>query len=316
MAFIIYIIDGISVQNFRGCFNHLSLFLVVTAVYIFIDKYYFPERYIKIMILIWFIVSSIQFWVDRSFLTSIIGAANWTSSVRGVLGLASEPSFLGISCFYFLHLIKNFSSKKIFYTILIIIMGIIYAQSTMGIIFILAFSIVYIFNNLNSLKGIFIFIILILFIMFGYYLLYKYANNIRLFQILDTLLNQGITELYKEDASTQNRFNSIINSLNNAINNLLIPQGYGSRIGSGYGGLLTELGWFGLIEIIIISWGMSLQYSKKYICIIYFIIVSVLLFSNTQIGNPQLLFALGINIYNKNKYRIKNSNYIYKQSYK
>ena len=67
------------------------------------------------------------------------------------------------------------------------------------------------------------------------------------------------------------------------------------------------MGWFGLIEIIIISWGMSLQYSKKYICIIYFIIVSVLLFSNTQIGNPQLLFALGINIYNKNKYRIKNS---------
>ena len=183
-------------------------------------------------------------------------------------------------------------------------MGTIYAQSMMGMIFIFAFFIVYIINNLNSIKGILVCMILIVFMIVGYYLLYKYATDIRLFQILDTLFNQGIIDLYNEDMSTQNRWNAIINSLDSSINNFLLPQGYGDRIGSGYGGLLTELGWFGLIEIIVISWGMSLQYRKKFIRIIYFAVISILLFSNTQIGNPQLLFVLGINIYNKNKSHI------------
>ena len=56
------------------------------------------------------------------------------------------------------------------------------------------------------------------------------------------------------------------------------------------------MGFFALPILYCISWTMSLTFKKRVSQILYFVVVTVLLFNNTQIGNPLLLVVLAINI--------------------
>lgn len=298
IAVLVLLWGGITVGALRGFFNHLSLFIVPLAYGICFSKeerHY--EKMLKTLLLIWFFVAVVQLFVSRSFMTQIIANPRGRMADRGVLGLASEPSFFGISCFYFLHIAMKFKKNSILYMLIATVMGVVFAQSTMGIIFIVVFWVAYLFENITSKKGVILFITIALGLSAGYTYLSNNDSDLRVFKLVNTFFEEGFTAIYEDDESTNTRMNSIEQSLESFNGANFLPQGYGTRIGSGYGGFLCELGLFAIIELLVISYGFSLQFTKTRSRILYFVLVSALLFSNTQIGNPQLLFVLGMNYF-------------------
>ena len=114
--------------------------------------------------------------------------------------------------------------------------------------------------------------------------------------MLDAFINGGVDSVLS-DGSASVRFNAIGRALGNAAGNMFMPNGFGARIGSAYGGLLVEIGIFAIPAILLISYGLSLTYNKTRSKVVYFFVVTALLLNNTQIGNPLLLMVIGINIH-------------------
>ena len=58
-----------------------------------------------------------------------------------------------------------------------------------------------------------------------------------------------------------------------------------------------ELGFFAIPIILMISSAMAKTFRKPRSRIAYFIVVTLLLLNNTQMGNPLLLMVVGINLF-------------------
>lgn len=297
VSLLVLFINDITVNSFRAFFNYYSVAIVPLALYLVLYRVgAFPEKFIKSLIVIWFIVSSIQFFVDRGFLTSIIGGVRYSYSYRGVVGLASEPSFLGIACFYFLHMIMRFKKNQMVFFAITLIMGIVYAQSMMGVLFIGSFVLLYLLDMTNTRKGFYIWMGAVISIVIFIILLNTVLIETRLYQLFSLFIREGI-EGVLNDASAGARYDSLTDAISDSFSNYLLPLGYVKRIGSGYGGFLCELGLFALPILWCISLIMSRTFKKRATQILYFIVVTILLFNNTQIGNPLLLFVISTNLY-------------------
>ncbi|MCI8366254.1 MAG: hypothetical protein HFJ66_01440 [Eggerthellaceae bacterium] len=294
-ALIIAVSSGLTLGAFRALFNHISIFVVIIAAYVLVKQYGFDERFIKAVILVWFAVALVQIVFFRGFLAEFIGSPNWSSSSRGVIGLASEPSFLGISCFYFLHLADKFRTNRALFLALVSFMGVVLAQSAMGIIFIAAFWVMLVFDRCQASTILILGFVSILFVALFFVWASSSDSSSRIVSIVATFMDGGFEGLYLQDESIRNRFNSIVRALSSSFGNYLFPLGMGARIGSGYGGILCELGIFAVVEMVVVSLGMALQFKKQWVRVLYFVVITGLLFSNTQIGNPQLLLVVGMN---------------------
>lgn len=286
--------------SLRGYYNHVAPLVIVLATCIVAQKRGYAERQMKAIIWLWLLVSLVQMLFDRSFMSVLISNARYEqlgSGVRGTIGLASEPSFYGIACFYFMNLASRFKKSRIFYLVLLTVMGLFLAQSAMGAVFIAAFWVVFLLDMLDLQKGLIIIAGSVVAIIIVYWIMRTYIPDSRIFILLDEFINEGFAGLYESDKSTATRTNSIVNAIRDAFNNYLLPQGYGERIGSGFGGLLNELGIFALAEIGVISAGIASICKTMRAKVVYLILIIILLFSNTNIGNPQLLMVVGYNLY-------------------
>ena len=296
VALIVMAFSGFSMNSLRALYNYFAVAVIPYAAYIVIKKTgELPETHIKVLILIWFFVGSVQFFISRSFMSGLISGSRFSESYRGVLGLASEPSFFGIACFYFLHMTQRFKKHQIVFMGLSVIMGVLYAQSAMGIIFIAAFLAVYLVDALNTRVGKYIWTVAVVGVIAFFIILNTVLVDTRIYELYNKLVSGGSDGLLS-DNSASIRFNAVIRAITNAFDNYLMPMGYGERIGSGYGGFLCELGLFSLPILASISAVMAKTFEKKFSRIAYFILVTALLLNNTQIGNPLLLFVLGMNV--------------------
>lgn len=297
VALLVMLFSEFSMDAVRSVYNYYALFIVPCAVIIVLeDLDTFPEALCKAMILVWFLVASIQFFVYRGFATKLIGGVRWSYAYRGVVGLASEPSFLGISGYYFLHVVRKFNKNRVLFYAIVLVMGVLYAQSATALMFIAGYYVVLLLDMQNDRKGILIWAASIAAVIGFIIVLRTKLANSRLNQMINTLLTQGMDGILS-DASASVRFNAIRRAFDEALNNRLLPGGFNSRIGSAYGSLLVEIGFFAFPAIFLISYSMSQSFSKKGSKIVYFIVVTLLLLNNTQIGNPLLLMVIGINLY-------------------
>ena len=301
VALVVTFALGASIEALRGAYNYFALFIIPCATVIVMDILDdFPEVLFKTMIILWFAVATIQFFVFRGFATELISSVRWSYRYRGVVGLASEPSFLGITCFYFLHFIRRFKTGKFLFSVLTLAMGVLYAQSTTGILFIVGFFAVFLLDEINTRRGLVVWIAAVAAVaLFIYYVNTRPETN-RLYQLYNAFFNGGVDSVLS-DGSASIRYNAIGRALGNAARNWFIPSGFGARIGSAYGGMLVELGIFALPAILLISYGFSLTFNKMRSRVVYYIVITILLLNNTQIGNPLLLMVIGINFY----YRLK-----------
>lgn len=301
ISLIVMICGMLSLEAVRGVYNYYALFIIPCAVIIVLEELEeFPEKLVKLLILLWFVVATVQFFVYRGFATTLISGVRWSYAYRGVVGLASEPSFFGIACFCFLHIIKKFKTQRVLFFGITLIMGSLYAQSTIGIIFIIGFYMVFLLDVINTKKGVYIWGGSILAsVIFIQYLNTELVGS-RLNQMITIFFDGGIDSiLLDESAST--RFNAIRQSIGTATANLFFPSGFDARIGSAYGGFLVELGFFAIPAIVFISYSFALTFKNKRSKIIYFVVVTLLLLNNTQIGNPLLLVVIGINLHSSYK---------------
>ena len=300
-AIVVMVFSGFSMNALRALYNYLAVAVIPYAAFIVIKKTgELPESLIKVLILIWFFVGSVQFFVSRSFMSGLISGSRFSESYRGVLGLASEPSFFGIACFYFLHMTQRFKKHQIVFMALAVLMGVLYAQSAMGIIFIAAFLAVYLVDALNTKVGKYIWTVAVVGVIAFFILLNTVLVGTRIHELYSKLVDGGADGLLSDESASV-RFNAVIRAITNAFENFLMPMGFGERIGSGYGGFLCELGLFSLPILAAISGVMAKTFNKKFSRVAYFILVTALLFNNTQIGNPLLLFVLGMNVALPNK---------------
>lgn len=118
----------------------------------------------------------------------------------------------------------------------------------------------------------------------------------RLFQLYSSFTDSGFTALYT-DQSVVIRLDAIFNAILDSFHNYFMPLGYELRIGSGLGAVLHELGIFGIAVLFYVPFLLSHVFKKKPTRVASFIVIFFMLFSNTQLANPLMLFVIGVNMY-------------------
>lgn len=286
---------------FRSCFHYLSICIIPIAVNISLKKDEINvEALFKFFMIIWAFVGLIQMLFNKSFLSEFVSNLR-TSETRGVCSLASEPSFYGYMCYFFIIISMKFKKNKNFFILLNTIQILFLAQSSVSLIYILCLFILLILEkNISnfSLKSLLFScgIIFLSFILF--FIIVNYMNGTRIQDLLMKFMNDPKSLI--SDESVQQRIDAITVSINSFINSFGLPNGFGKtitnsgRIMSGYGSILHELGIIGAIIIIYIFNLISKSYNRA-------ISISILitLFSAVQLGTPIFLFVFGYSIYER-----------------
>ena len=144
VAVLVLAISDINFLTARSFFNYASLFLISFVSFRVLKSNLINfENFLKVVILIWFIVSAIQSLFFKEFLNFLLPSSRTTED-RGVVGLATEPTFLGIIFIFFtlfmLHI--DMKNKKIYIALCVI--GIIFfAKSSMGFLFLAILYFIY-----------------------------------------------------------------------------------------------------------------------------------------------------------------------------
>lgn len=272
----------------RLLYGYVSFLFVLVATYYCSLKYGDNlEPVIKAVILLWFIVGLLQVFGDKLFLSSLVSGARTTSS-RGVFGLASEPSFFGVQCFYFLFLTSLFKSRKLFYIGLCSIMSVFMAESTLGVIFLFFYIVLFTFDTRNLS-----YIILVTFIVFavGMYIILDDSGG-RLSHLVSEFFSMNL-DSFEEDQSLTIRLNSVLNSWESVTSSFFMPHGFVDRFGCLIGDLLFVFGFMGFPLLYVILHVLARSFKHKDIVFAAFVIFSLLFNSNIQIANPTLAFVLG-----------------------
>lgn len=286
----LFLITGSSNNSAKLFYGYFSFSIVTLASY-FINCQTSDttlKKTIVVIIFMWFLVGLYQTFINRFFIDNFVSNAR-TTSERGVYGLASEPSFYGVQCFYFFFLTRMYDRKIQLYLIAAIVcMAFFFAQSFLGVIFVVIWLTLFVIDSRNK-RWIFLSIILTIIALIY---ISSYDNGGRLYFFLDDLLNGGGIEI-ADDESTNVRLNSISRSWSEVSYNYFMPQGFDKRYGSLIGDFLLSWGVIGIPYIIFIIKKLGSVYSGKRIqkisCIFFFLLLN----SNIQIANPTFAFVLG-----------------------
>lgn len=294
--------ENVSIINIiRGLSNYLSLFFITFSTYLITKKNGgIDENFVKLIILLWLVTALIQLFVAKNFLGFIVSGGR-TDTSRGVFGLASEPSFFGVQCFYFFFLIKLFKTRTHLYYVIILIMAFLLAQSATGIIFVvLMFGLELLETSFISRKyryqSIALLIVLIAILVF----IGNYLKDSRIFFLLEKAFEQDVTGI-AEDESVNTRINTIVQPFTESVKNYFMPFGFEERIGSAFAGILHEIGIFAIGIIVAIPMVLSGYFKSRITKLFSFIFIFALFFFNIQLSNPTLAFVLGIGIYYQDK---------------
>lgn len=276
---------------FRSFFCYVSLFFVTLAVTILFVKRGFDEKICKIIILAWFIVGLIQTFAIPDFGNQLVSGGRTTLD-RGAFGLASEPSFYGVQCFYFLYIVAHFKENKWLFAVICLIMAFVFAQSFTGLLFICAVLVPYlslVFSSLKSVKYNVYFIIagLIVFAVFQ-----NFFEGQRLAFLLSTS-RLGMDAML-EDQSTSVRFYAIVDAIEKCSDNYFFPSGFEHRYGTMFGGILVEMGFLAIPLLLMITNRFSSIFSGSIIYYIAFGLLFCVFFSNIQLTSPTLAFVLAL----------------------
>lgn len=280
-------------------YSYISLFCIAFILYnIFIWSGGLNERFSKKLIILWLVVGLIQVFIYSNFGKQFVSGGRTTLD-RGVLGLASEPSFYGIQCFYFLFVAYSFKIYSVRYMLISSFMAFALAQSFTGMMFLLAFlipfTIDYIkFEKISSKHLFYIFLVgVILIFIFKDFLLEK-----RIGFLVDLLIDSN-TSIVFEDESAGVRFRTILDALYLSFDNSFFPMGYTKRVGSMFGGILQEFGFLGVPLMIYMVYILSSFFSSVEARITAGLLFFIVFFSTIQLSNPMIAFVLALGFYKK-----------------
>ncbi|WP_291246242.1 hypothetical protein [Fournierella sp.] len=298
----------------RKVFNYISLFLVTTAVYnSLIISGGVNEKWEKILISIWFAVGAIQTYIYPSFMLRFVSNAR-TGGARGVVGLASEPSFYGYMMIFFLMAVSQFKRHKRIFQVMCIAQIILFAKSAVSLAYLAILIVCVVLKEgvqLYKKKPERIIAIGIFTIAFGFAASIFWNDfmdafgSTRMVTIWQDLISNigeihSLQQLYQLDYSVATRVNAIVTSLREFLTYGGLPHGFvyedfSFRVESGYGTLLYELGILGVLFIWMISKVLYKGFNRN---VPMFVCISAMMFSSVQFGSPMLSFLLGYGMYN------------------
>lgn len=208
----------------RELTNYFVLFfLPVFLIYFISRKHNFINK-LLFFNYIWLIAGLLQVLIDVNIFDFLVNVR--TSEGRGVTGLAPEPSFFG----FFLLFLNLIYLKFFDYTlprpyILLFslnVIGILFlAQSSITIVYLMILFIFYIIYNL-SIKYLIIFLFSTFFIIET---IIGLDTNVRVFQLVNKVLDVGIHNIIFVDSSIYSRVMSIVFPYYFTLKNLLLPNG-------------------------------------------------------------------------------------------
>ncbi len=264
------------------------------------------ENVLKISINVYLVVGLVQFFLDSGFMYSWVSNTRTTAN-RGVISLASEPSFYGYMCIYFLLFAIHFKRNRILYVLNLLFQIFVLAQSSVNILYLMILAVLaalYCLFKLNVKK-----IIAIIFGVgsagvLGYYALTTFAKESRMAYLFNMLLSRkGISDILarlNSDGSIKIRFNDIMFCLEGFVDNFGVPHGFSAgKMSSGYGSLIYTMGWFGVLLIIYIYILMR-QFHVSGIRSVIPLWITIILFSSIQLSNPIVVMYTAYCIWNAN----------------
>ena len=293
--------SGINFGTFRSVFNYMSLFIVTFAAYYGLKEINgIPFKLYRAVVVIWLIVGLIQLLIFPDFLSFLLPRGEVSvnlESGRGVISLAPEPTHYGLICIL-LGLIGqiNFGftkQSKIIYCLLLFQIFIVSRSSLAILIVVSAF---FIFSFLSVLRyrkyrqkaifGLFVFVALSV---IGYANLPDNFADLRIGKLLMLFL-ENPSMILLADASVNERFVHLYFPIRGFIHDYGIPHGYSAfddwykecmkipeinalvlpysesnnstRIQSGWGAILFEMGFFALLLIRVLYLLIKRCYNK------------------------------------------------------
>lgn len=311
VAVLVLAISDINFLTARSFFNYASLFLISFVSFRVLKSNLINfENFLKVVILIWFIVSAIQSLFFKEFLNFLLPSSRTTED-RGVVGLATEPTFLGIIFIFFILFMLHIDMKnKKIYIALCVIGIIFFAKSSMGFLFLAILYFIYFITHATFKK-------LLIFAGITFFSFYTILNlNIGRVTFLLGRVLQNPSDIFFYDASLNDRFYHIYISLQGFFENFFLPHGYsawiayamstingnsniisfslGGRIMSGYGAAFFELGFVAITIPIALIFSLYRLYSnnlKDFILHSFFI--NMIMFSAIPLSFPLFSFYIG-----------------------
>lgn len=296
------ITGGSLTRSVRYLATYMSVILISLFAYLICKKNKgFDEQQIKIVINVYLVVGIIQrFWGD--FLYVFIANARTTEN-RGVVGLASEPSFYGYTCIFLMILALDFKKNKVFYLVNLLFQICLLAKSSVTILYLGIFCGLLFLCSMKkiSIKQILLIVLVVVLAIVGgkYYISTNSGQRIAFF--INTFISQGnIKNAIKQllgDYSVAVRVNDIRVCLEGFIHNFGIPNGFDTRkISSGYGSLILSMGWIG-VAIIGYIFGFAKKAYVGKMGMVMAMFLSIIMFSAIQLANPPFAFLIGYFVY-------------------
>lgn len=323
VAFAIISFNGLTVAGLRNSFGYFSFLTVSYASYKYlITQQKLPYRFITIAVYVWMAIAIIHH-IFPDFLTFLLPRSR-TGYGRGVTSLAPEPTHYGIACLFFMLIIDMCQHpKRKLLNRLLIFQIIFLARSSTVILFLIILFGLRTIVKLNGKR----LLISIATVVIGIIVLMSMdlrSYNIRVFKIIDLVIERGFLKTIAIDASISDRVAHIYFSLKGFLDNYFLPHGYGAwgkyldgqlagygrvfrlewitrgdKILSTYGAAFYELGIFGLllpvsITIILYRAFKKSEWRRQLTLIIF---VNMILMTAIPISFPPIAFLMGAAIY-------------------
>lgn len=333
---VIFISPG-NFNSIRSFMNYFTLFFVSYVTFHALQRIGgIPYKLFKWIIYIWFFIGTVQLLIYpdfMSFLTPRGDSALTMKSGRGIVCLAPEPTFYGLTCLIFgIIAYLNFKDKpdiKRIYT-LIAVQLFLYSRSSLVIFLLIATGGLYVLLVIFSKKTYFLKVLAgsIVLGITGAALINQYSDSIssNRFGLLLLILLENPESFLILDASVNERFIHVFFPLYGFVADFGLPHGYGmfpdfmekcmndqgfqhlisdyvqnreapTRIMSGLGSLFYELGFFGFLLIAVLTdVVIQIVNNNKQRIIIIFVLTAILL-NAIPFSNAMIPFLIGNMIY-------------------
>lgn len=321
------ICNAFSFNAIRSIVNYGSLFLVGFATFRILERSNgLNYSLFKVVCWLWFIVGAVQTLLYPKFLTFLTFRAVGSGDLgRGAVGLAPEPTFYGVAVFVFIVVyFINFSNKRDYLLLSSLIIQLIFFSKSSTVIMVLGASSIFfglysLIASRASLKqklsiavGVSFFMAtgIAIFNYFlsdsrAYFLLVKLYENPYAFMLVDGSVNERFIHFFfpilgfiqhwglPSGIDTFNEYMKHIYASGRYDDLLFYYRDNYSRIMSGYGSALFELGIIALIIPIVLYRNFRPLFRKNHVFVLLFISINGILFNAVPFSNSLIAFLFG-----------------------
>mgnify|MGYP004679852907 CR=1 FL=1 len=283
---------------FRSYFSYLTLIFVPLAVYLMMKKHGgMNDTLTKAAIWIWFIVGFVQKYIRSDFGYSLT-ARHTTGGTRGAVSLASEPSAYGYICIFLILIALRLKKHAKFYVLNLMIQIIVFATSSVALVYIAVYIAAYMLNELLFHKK---YAVLKTALVAGGGIggLWFIAKFVPPTNRMGALVNFLFHEPQRliQDESIVMRAEAITYSFRSFYENHFLPHGMNDyRLMTGVGSLIYECGFVAVIILAAIAVIIWKSYPKG-INIFYTLGFLLIMFSSIPFSSPIVGFYIGQCLY-------------------